>query len=93
MFALYLLCHQQETLGKEHSHSRGVFSFLKLVMMSENLSLGVFFGFLTFSSIWDINVAPRFLLSFTILISLFLFLSLSPRTPVPLILSGRREQG
>lgn len=92
-FALYLLCHQQETLRKEHFPLLWSFQFFSACYDIREPFPGVVFCFLTFSSIWDIDVAPRFLLSFTILISLFLSLSLSPHTPVPLILSGHREQG
>lgn len=71
-------CLWWETLGKECPHSWEVFSFLKLITMPQSLSRGVF-HFLTCSSIWDIDTAPGFLLSFTILI----YLSLSPpQTPL-----------
>lgn len=79
MFALYLLCHYQETPGKQRPHSWELFGYFKLVMMSRNLSRGVF-CFLTCSSIWNFDMAPRFLLSFTILISLFLSLPLTPHS-------------
>lgn len=64
---------------KQRPHSWELFGYFKLVVMSRNLSRGVF-CFLACSSIWDLDMALRFLLSFTILISLFLSLPLVPHS-------------
>ena len=80
----WLLCTCFATIGRPSESSvptlekfPGFVLFFYLIMTSRNLSWGVF-CFLTCSSIWDINMASRFLLSFTI----FLF-SLSPSHSTP----------